>query len=102
MYGHFTCALYQKILIFADDMNDRKNIPFDLALLHTTQSGAVRVRRNLGLREDDVVEFCRELIADESAKIHRRGKNWYVNSGGCIITVNVTSLTIITAHKGDI
>ena len=28
-----------------------------------------------------------------------RGKNWYVTAGGCTLTVNAYSLTVITAHK---
>ena len=32
-------------------------------------------------------------------KIGRQGKNWYAQIDGCIITVNASSYTIITAHK---
>lgn len=31
--------------------------------------------------------------------IERRGKNWYISTDNCIITVNAYSYTIITAHK---
>ncbi|MCI8483674.1 MAG: DUF3781 domain-containing protein [Lachnospiraceae bacterium] len=40
----------------------------------------------------------REQILDETAKIERTGKNWYVMVKGCKITVNAHSYTIITAH----
>ena len=72
-----------------------------LAELHTTPLGAERIRRNLGLGTDvqDVVAWCRNEISAEQAVISRAGKNWYVSSGGCVITVNASSYTIITAHR---
>ncbi len=66
--------------------------------LHTTELGAERIRRNLGIETPDVVAWCRARIIDRAAKIGRRGKNWYVECGGCRITVNAGSYTIITAH----
>lgn len=68
--------------------------------VHTTDMGAVRVRRNLGLVDADVVAYCRQCILSDAAAIVRRGKNWYVSVSGVIITINATSFTIITAHSG--
>lgn len=31
--------------------------------------------------------------------IERHGKNWYVHTDGCVITVNASSYTIITCHR---
>lgn len=76
-------------------------IPFDIDELHTTRLGVERIKRNLRLPESaDVVEYCRSLILDASALFERRGKNWYIMSGDCEITVNVGSRSIITAHRG--
>jgi hypothetical protein len=61
--------------------------------------GIDRIRKNLGLDDIDVAAFCRSRILDKSAIITRRGKNWYVRINGCVITVNASSYTIITAHK---
>ena len=58
-----------------------------------------RIKRNLALDTDNVVEWCRNKISSIGASISRKGKNWYVVVDGCIITVNVYSYTIITAHK---
>lgn len=66
--------------------------------LHTTELGVVRIKRNLSLNIDDVVEWCKSKIMDEQAIIERRGKNWYVSIEGVLITVNAYSYTIITAH----
>lgn len=67
--------------------------------LHTTEMGANRIKRNLGLTDCDAVDWCRTRIMNNSAVIERQGKNWYVRIDGCIITVNATSYTIITVHK---
>ena len=67
--------------------------------VHTTEMGAGRIRKNLGLNDIDVVAFCRSRILDKSAIITRQGKNWYVRINSCVITVNASSYTIITAHK---
>ena len=67
--------------------------------LHTTELGVVRIKRNLSLDTDDVVEWCRDKIKSENAVITRNGKNWYINIENNIITVNAYSYTIITAHK---
>ena len=67
--------------------------------LHTTALGAERIRRNLGLGDVDVVEWCRSRILDKDAVIGRQGKNWQVRTTDCFIPVNASSHTIITAHR---
>lgn len=67
--------------------------------LHTTELGIERIRRNLSLDTDHVVEWCRKKIGSPGAHMERRGKNWYICADNCIITVNAHSYTIITAHK---
>lgn len=71
----------------------------NLDKVHTTELGVVRIKRNLSLDTDKVVEWCKDRIQSPSANITRNGKNWYVNVENCIITVNAYSYTIITAHK---
>ena len=72
----------------------------DLDKLHTTELGAARICRNLGLETDDAVAWCRQAILAAGDKaIARKGKNWYVQCPGCVITINAHSTTIITAHK---
>lgn len=70
--------------------------------LHTTEMGTERIRKNLSISTDDVVDWCREKILDSNADIVRRGKNFYISIDNCIITVNAHSYTIITAHKSSI
>lgn len=71
----------------------------NLDKLHSTELGVVRIKRNLCLDTEDVVEWCKIKINSVNAVITRNGKNWYVNVDDCIITVNAHSYTIITAHK---
>lgn len=67
--------------------------------LHTTPMGVERIKRNLSLETDDVVKWCENQIQCEESEVIRKGKNWYVDTKICTITVNVYSYTIITAHK---
>lgn len=71
----------------------------NLNKLHTTKLGVERIKRNLSLDTDDVVDWCKTKINSEKAVITKNGKNWYVNVDSCIITVNAYSYTIITAHR---
>ena len=70
-----------------------------LSNLHTTKLGIERIKRNLCLDVDDVVDWCRQKIEDKNSSIIRKGKNWYVCTDDCEITINAHSYTIITAHK---
>lgn len=80
--------------------NERRNRLTDhLDKLHTTELGAMRIRRNLALDTDQVTAWCKEKIRSPHAVITRKGKNWYVSADGCVITVNAGSWTIITAHR---
>lgn len=70
----------------------------NLDKLHTTDMGAKRIIKNLVLDSEDVVLWCRDIIMHKNAEIVRQGKNWYVRSNGCELTINAKSYTINTAH----
>ena len=67
--------------------------------IHTTLMGIDRIKKNLGLSNVDVVEYCKKKITDSRCKIYKEGKNYYCEIDNIIITVNSFSYTIITAHK---
>ncbi|UTC75967.1 DUF3781 domain-containing protein [Treponema sp. OMZ 792] len=67
--------------------------------IHTTEMGIERIKRNLDLNTQDVVEWCKNKILDKRSLIIRKGKNWYISIDDIMITVNTYSYTIITAHK---
>ena len=70
----------------------------NLERLHTTELGLERVRKNLNLEANDIVDWCKQRVLSAEAII-RQGKNWYVNCENCVIIINARSYTIITAHK---
>ena len=71
----------------------------NLDRLHTTELGIIRIKKNLSLNVENVIEWCKEKISLSNAKIIRKGKNWYITIDNCIITVNAYSYTVITAHE---
>lgn len=77
---------------------EKEELLGQLDRLHTTEMGVARIKRNLKLDAEDVVEFCKEKVADESCMISRQGKNWYCVNGKIKITIHAGSLTLITAH----
>lgn len=72
----------------------------NLDKLHTTELGIKRIKNNLQLDTDDVVEYCKSIILKKECNIYRQGKNWYCEADNVRITVNAHSYTIITAHRG--
>ena len=80
-------------------MNADHELLKNLDRLHTTELGIKRIKRNLSLETEDVVLWCKEKTESPEAVIIRKGKNWYVDAGGSVITINAHSYTIITAHK---
>lgn len=66
--------------------------------IHTTEMGIDRIKRNLKLENDNVVEYCIEKIKNKNCNIYKQGKNWYCEIDKIKITVNSFSYTIITAH----
>ena len=64
--------------------------------IHTTKLGVNRIKRNLKLNTNNVVEYCKEKI--KNSKITKQGKNYYCEIDNIIITINSYSYTIITAH----
>ena len=67
----------------------------NLDKLHTTELGVVRIKRNLSLDTDNVVDWCKTKIKSSNAVITRNGKNWYVSVDRCIITaVSYTHLDV--------
>lgn len=71
----------------------------NLDKVHTTEMGVDRIKRNIEVDVEDIVEYCIDKIKQDNAVIERKGKNYYVSVDGIIITVNASSYTIITVHK---
>ena len=66
--------------------------------IHSTELGIIRLKRNLELKTNDIINYCKKFIK-EADNINKKEKNWYVYKEDCIITINANSYTIITAHR---
>lgn len=66
--------------------------------VHTTEMGIDRIKRNLKLDTNDVVEYCKNKILNKDCNIYKQGKNWYCEIDHIKITINSYRYTIITAH----
>ena len=82
----------------SDKMQSKDVLLENIDKVHTTEMGVGRISKNLGI-SGDVVEYCKNKILKKESAVNREGKNYYVDVDDCIITVNASSYTIITAHK---
>jgi hypothetical protein len=83
---------------YGDEMQPKDVLIENIDKIHTTEMGIGRISKNLGI-SGDVVEYCKSKILKDESTVNREGKNYYVDIDECIITVNASSYTIITAHK---
>ncbi|WP_270433688.1 DUF3781 domain-containing protein [Holdemanella biformis] len=79
-------------------MEDKQILFDNISKVHTTEMGMDRIKKNLKLNTNDVVEFCKNKILDKNCNIYKQGKNWYCEIDNIKITINSYSYTIITAH----
>lgn len=87
-----------KKLLRLDFKMDEKILLLNINKLHTTKMGVDRIKKNLNLKTDDVVEYIKKKVLDINCVIYKQGKNWYCEDDDIIITINSFSYTIITAH----
>lgn len=80
-------------------MEDKQILLNNIDEVHTTKMGIDRIKKNLKLDTDDVVEYCKNKVLDKKCNIYKQGKNWYCEIDNIKITINSYSYTIITAHK---
>ena len=57
-------------------MNCKKELLDNIDKIHTTELGIGRIKKNLNLETNDVVEICVELIKDEKSIVTKKGKNY--------------------------
>ncbi len=79
-------------------MEDKQILLDNISKVHTTEMGIDRIRKNLKLNTNDVVEYCKNKVLNKNCNIYKQGKNWYCEIENIIITINSYSYTIITAH----
>lgn len=79
-------------------MTEKNDLLHNVDKIHTTELGVGRIKKNLKIDTDNVVDYCVELIKDKNSVVYKKGKNYYINIDNKEITVNSSSFTIITAH----
>ena len=71
----------------------------NFSMLHTTAPGRERMKKNLYLKTNNLVRWCKAIITDDRSAVVKKGKNYYVIGRGVIITINSNSFNVITAHR---
>jgi len=71
----------------------------NLSMLHITGMGKERIRKNLMVKGNNIVRWCKERITNENTVVIRKGKNYYAVGMGCTITINANNFNVITAHR---
>lgn len=89
-------VLLRKIV---SNMYNKQILINNIHKLHTTSMGIDRIKRNINLKDENIVEYLKKLIINPNCYIYKQGKNWYCEINNIKITVNSFSYTIITAHK---
>ena len=84
--------------IYRDVVNDKEILLSYVDKFHTTKMGIDRIRKNLKLDTNNVVEYCKNKVLDKNSNIYKQGKNWYCEIDNIKITINSYSYTIITTH----
>ncbi|MCX4303222.1 MAG: DUF3781 domain-containing protein [Clostridia bacterium] len=79
-------------------MEDKQILLNNIGKVHNTEMGSVRIKKNLKLDINDVVEYCKQKVLDKNCNIYKQGKNWYCEIDNMRITINSYSYTIITEH----
>lgn len=77
---------------------DKEILLSNIDKVHTTKLGIDRIKKNLKIDMNNVVEYCKNKILNNNCNIYKQGKNWYCEIDNITITINVYSYTIITAH----
>ena len=77
---------------------DKEILLTNIDKVHTTKLGIERIKKNLNLDTNDVVEYCKNKVLDKKCNIYKQGKNWYCEIDNIKITINAYSYTIITVH----
>ena len=67
--------------------------------IHTTTLGKERIRKNLKLDVNNIIDYIKNKILDNKSVVYKKGKNYYVEIDNLIITINSYNYSVITAHK---
>ena len=74
-------------------MEDKQILLNNIDEIHTTEMGVIRIKKNLKLDTEDVVEYCKDKVLDKNCNIYKQGKNWYceIDNLNCQIKLDFSS-----------
>ena len=53
---------------------NKKILLSNIDKIHTTDLGVERIKKNIKLDSDDVVEYCKNKVLDKRCNIYKKGK----------------------------
>ena len=56
---------------------DKEILLSNIDKVHATEMGIDRIKKNLKVNTNDIVEYCKNKILDKDCNIYKQGKNWY-------------------------
>ena len=83
-------------------IESKESFLLNLDKINISDKGKERIKNNLNLENEDIVEFCKKIISDENCNIYREGKNWWCELNDIIIKINVFSYIITLMHIKNI
>ena len=72
-------------------MEDKQILLNNTDEVHTTKMGIDRIKKNLKLDTNDVVEYCKNKILDKDCNIYKQGKNWYCKIDNRLLAKLITT-----------
>lgn len=79
-------------------IESKESFLLNLDKINIADKGKERIKNNLNLENEDIVEFCKKIISDKNCNIYRERKNWCCELNDIIIKINVFSYIITSAH----
>lgn len=77
---------------------NNEDILSNIDKIHTTTLGLKRISKNLNIKEEESISYCKKVIKRKDTKIYKDGKNYYCENKNIKITINSYNYSIITAH----
>ncbi len=78
---------------------DKEIVLNNINKIHTTELGVIRIKKNLGLDNVDVISYIRDIINSNDSRVVKKGKNFYCSYRDIVITINSYNYSVITLHK---
>ena len=70
-------------------MSDKEILLSNIEKVHTTEMGIDRIKKNLKLDTNNVVDYCKNKVLDKRCNIYKQGKNWYCEIDNIKITIHI-------------